>query len=111
MRGKHRYPRRRGGWSIPDQWRRPLSALGVLSAGVLLVVTGLVVGRLLIVWALLATCALIAGLVLLAGDSGPEWPDWPLPEHPRSHDHAGRGADEWNGARRSLPTERRTPAR
>jgi len=86
----------------------------ILCAAVLFVVVGFLVGRFLVVWGLLAMCASIAGLVLLAGDSGPEWPDFPLPEHPRSRGSEERPAvpgHPWNGARTPVPSERHTPAR
>jgi len=113
VRGKHRYQRRRRR-SIPTEWRRPLAALTVLCAGVLLVATGLLVGHFLIVWALLALGALILGLVLLAGDAGPEWPDWPAPEDTRPGERAGapgKPSGAWNGGGKPAHADRHTPAR
>ena len=113
MRGKHRYRRRRRRW-IPGEWRRPLAALAILCAGVLLVVVGLLVDEFLVVWAIFALCALIGGLVLLSGDSGPEWPDWPVPEHrlgEGSRETQPRSGDAWNGARAPDHADRRAPAR
>jgi len=82
VRGKHRYRRPpRTGWIHAAEWRRPLSAIALLLFGLLLVVTGLLIGDLLIVWALLGVAALVGAVILLTGDSGPEWPDWPMGDH------------------------------
>jgi len=118
------------------EWRRPITAVAVLGLGVLFVVTGLVVGSLVIVWAMLALVALVVGLVLLAGDSGPEWPDFPTWEHSPYDDGpaealngaggASNGASNgvsngaakvasgdmtpWNAPHPPAPSERRSPA-
>ena len=86
MRGRHRYRRPRRSRRIPADWRRPLAALALLCTGVLFVAIGLAVGELLIVWALCALAALVGGLVLLAGESGPEWPNWPTKHSPYRED-------------------------
>ena len=82
MRGKHRYRRPpRIGWVRAAEWRRPLSAVALLLFGLLAVVTGFLVGDFLVVGGLLAVASLVGALILLAGDSGPEWPEWPPGDH------------------------------
>ena len=126
MSGKHRSPRpQRRRWSLPVEWRRPVAAVAILGLGVAFVVTGLIVGVLMIVWAILALAAIVVGLVLLAGDTGPEWPDFPTDHSPYAegandgttaapnrHNGASRdGPDPWSEGRLPAPPERRSPAR
>lgn len=106
-------------------WRRPVAAVVVLGLGVMFVVAGLVVGALMIVWAILALAAIVVGLVLLAGDTGPEWPDFPTDHSPYDEGANGApasdpngpngasrdGADPWGNGRPPAPSERRSPVR